>query len=179
MPDAQNRALRVISFDDRETVHNAFFGRGFLKARSRSQPSTPVDHPRAPASLKERREGFRFLERRPDPSGSGPPRPASRPCHATSWRPLPMPWRPLRNGSGLRPPALMGAICTPPSTWRSWAGPTTRLDAGRFCAAAGVRGRGGWCPREGAGGARGCPPQALGLKTSENTEALPRSTDVL
>jgi hypothetical protein len=100
VPDAQNRALRVITFDDRETVHNAFFGWGFLKARTRSQPSTPADHPHAPASLKERREGFRFLERRPNPSGPGPPPPAFRPCHATSWRPLPMAWCPLRNGSG-------------------------------------------------------------------------------
>ena len=45
VPEAQNRALRVITLEDRETVHNAFFDRGFLKARTRSQPSAPAAHP--------------------------------------------------------------------------------------------------------------------------------------
>jgi len=45
VPEAQNRALRVITFEDRETVHNAFFDRGFLKARTRSQPSPPAAPP--------------------------------------------------------------------------------------------------------------------------------------
>jgi hypothetical protein len=31
VPEAQNRALRVITLEDRETVHNAFFDRGFLQ----------------------------------------------------------------------------------------------------------------------------------------------------
>ena len=34
VPEAQNRALRVITLEDRETVHNAFFDRGFLRGRS-------------------------------------------------------------------------------------------------------------------------------------------------
>lgn len=38
VPEAQNRALRVITFEDRETVHNAFFDRGFLRSRTPSQP---------------------------------------------------------------------------------------------------------------------------------------------
>ena len=45
VPEAQNRALRVITLEDRETVHNAFFDRGFLKARTRSQPSAPAAPP--------------------------------------------------------------------------------------------------------------------------------------
>ena len=45
VPEAQNRALRVITLEDRTTVHNAFFDRGFLKARSRSQPSAPAVPP--------------------------------------------------------------------------------------------------------------------------------------
>ena len=45
VPEAQNRALRVVTLDDRETVHNAFFDRGFLKARTRSQPSPPAEKP--------------------------------------------------------------------------------------------------------------------------------------
>ena len=45
VPEAQNRALRVITLEDRETVHNAFFDRGFLKARTRSQPSAPAVPP--------------------------------------------------------------------------------------------------------------------------------------
>ena len=45
VPEAQNRALRVITLEDRETVHNAFFDRGFLKARTRSQPSPPAEKP--------------------------------------------------------------------------------------------------------------------------------------
>jgi hypothetical protein len=47
VPEAQNRALRVMSLEDRETVHNAFFDRGFLKARTRSQ-SSPLAAPPAP-----------------------------------------------------------------------------------------------------------------------------------
>lgn len=35
VPEAQNRALRVITLEDRETVHNAFFDRGFLRAQTR------------------------------------------------------------------------------------------------------------------------------------------------
>ena len=45
VPEAQNRALRVMTLEDRETVHNAFFDRGFLKARTRSQPSAPAAPP--------------------------------------------------------------------------------------------------------------------------------------
>ena len=30
VPEAQNRALRVVTLGDRETVHNAFFDRGFV-----------------------------------------------------------------------------------------------------------------------------------------------------
>ena len=45
VPEAQNRALRVITLENRETVHNAFFDRGFLKARTRSQPSAPAAPP--------------------------------------------------------------------------------------------------------------------------------------
>jgi hypothetical protein len=45
VPEAQNRVLRVITLEDRETVHNAFFDRGFLKARTRSQPSAPAVPP--------------------------------------------------------------------------------------------------------------------------------------
>jgi hypothetical protein len=45
VPEAQNRAPRVITLEDRETVHNAFFDRGFLKARTRSQPSAPAVPP--------------------------------------------------------------------------------------------------------------------------------------
>jgi hypothetical protein len=44
VPEAQNRALRVITLEDRETVHNAFFDRGFL----RGQPRTPLSKPGAP-----------------------------------------------------------------------------------------------------------------------------------
>lgn len=47
VPEAQNRALRVITLEDKETVHNAFFDRGFLKARTRSQP-LPSAAPPAP-----------------------------------------------------------------------------------------------------------------------------------
>jgi len=47
VPEAQNRALRVITLEDKETVHNAFFDRGFLKARTLSQPS-PFATPPAP-----------------------------------------------------------------------------------------------------------------------------------
>ena len=45
--EAQNRALRVITLEDRETVHNAFFDRGFLRAMTRS-PNPPP--PAAPPS---------------------------------------------------------------------------------------------------------------------------------
>ena len=45
VPEAQNRALRVITLEDRKTVHNAFFDRGFLKTRTRSQPSPPAAPP--------------------------------------------------------------------------------------------------------------------------------------
>lgn len=45
VPEAQNRALRVITLEDRTTVHNAFFDRCFLKARTRSQPSPPAAPP--------------------------------------------------------------------------------------------------------------------------------------
>ena len=45
VPKAQNRALRVVTLDDRETVHNAFFDRGFLKARTRSQTTLPAGKP--------------------------------------------------------------------------------------------------------------------------------------
>jgi hypothetical protein len=41
VPEAQNRALRVITLEDRETVHNAFFDRGYLRAVIRSQPNPP------------------------------------------------------------------------------------------------------------------------------------------
>ncbi len=45
VPEAQNRALRVITLEDRETVHNAFFDRGFLRGQSRSQLSSPAAPP--------------------------------------------------------------------------------------------------------------------------------------
>jgi hypothetical protein len=45
VPEAQNRALRVITLEDRKTVHNAFFDQGFLKTRTRSQPSPPAAPP--------------------------------------------------------------------------------------------------------------------------------------
>ena len=45
VPEVQNRALRVITLEDRETVHNAFFDRGFRKARNRSQTSPPAERP--------------------------------------------------------------------------------------------------------------------------------------
>ncbi|MFM9101010.1 MAG: hypothetical protein ACKOPS_06585 [Cyanobium sp.] len=45
VPEAQDRALRVITLEDRETVHNAFFDRGFLKSRTRSQSSPPAAPP--------------------------------------------------------------------------------------------------------------------------------------
>lgn len=48
VPEAQNRALRVITLEDRETVHNAFFDRGFLRARNRSAQPTSADAPPAP-----------------------------------------------------------------------------------------------------------------------------------
>ncbi|MFZ9318024.1 MAG: hypothetical protein ACO28M_00315 [Vulcanococcus sp.] len=43
VPEAGNRVLRVITLEDRETVHNAFFDRGFLRqqVRSRSDSSSP------------------------------------------------------------------------------------------------------------------------------------------
>ena len=43
VPEAGNRVLRVITLKDRETVHNAFFDRGFLRqqVRSRSDSSSP------------------------------------------------------------------------------------------------------------------------------------------
>jgi hypothetical protein len=40
--EAQNRALRVVTLEDRETIHNAFFDRGFLKALNRQQSSSPA-----------------------------------------------------------------------------------------------------------------------------------------
>ena len=45
VPEAQNRALRVITLEDRETVHNAFFDRGFLRGQPRSQISSPAAPP--------------------------------------------------------------------------------------------------------------------------------------
>jgi hypothetical protein len=45
VPKAQNRALRVITLEDRKTVHSAFFVRGFIRAPSRSQPSSPPAPP--------------------------------------------------------------------------------------------------------------------------------------
>lgn len=48
VPEAQNRALRVVTLDGKETVHNAFFDRGFLKARTQSQPSSPPAEKPAP-----------------------------------------------------------------------------------------------------------------------------------
>jgi len=42
VPEAQNRALRVMPLEDRQTVHNALFDRGFLRARPRSQPAEPA-----------------------------------------------------------------------------------------------------------------------------------------
>jgi len=47
VPEAGNRVLRVITLQDRETVHNAFFDRGFLRRQSRSQSASPS--PAAPA----------------------------------------------------------------------------------------------------------------------------------
>jgi len=48
VPEAGNRALRVITLEDRETVHNAFFDRGFLRGRAQPQASPPPDAPPAP-----------------------------------------------------------------------------------------------------------------------------------
>jgi hypothetical protein len=45
VPEAENRALRVVTLEDRETVHNAFFDRGFLRARNRPQTSPPAAPP--------------------------------------------------------------------------------------------------------------------------------------
>jgi len=45
VPEAENRALRVITLEDRETVHNAFFDRGFLRTLSRSHPPSPPAPP--------------------------------------------------------------------------------------------------------------------------------------
>jgi len=45
--EAQNRALKVNTLEYRETVHNAFFDRGFLMAMTRS-PNPPP--PAAPPS---------------------------------------------------------------------------------------------------------------------------------
>jgi hypothetical protein len=45
VPEAQNRVLRVITLDDRETIHNAFFDQGFLRARTRSLPCSPAAPP--------------------------------------------------------------------------------------------------------------------------------------
>ena len=45
VPEAQNPALRVVTLDDRETVHNAFFDRGFLRTLSRTQPPSPPAPP--------------------------------------------------------------------------------------------------------------------------------------
>ncbi len=45
VPEAQNRALRVMTLEDRETVHNAFFDRGFLRAMTRSQSPQPPAPP--------------------------------------------------------------------------------------------------------------------------------------
>ncbi len=45
VPEAENRALRVMSLEDRETVHNAFFDRGFLRTLSRTQPPSPPAPP--------------------------------------------------------------------------------------------------------------------------------------
>jgi hypothetical protein len=45
VPEAQNRALRVITLENRETVHNAFFDRGFLRALNRQQPFSPAAPP--------------------------------------------------------------------------------------------------------------------------------------
>jgi hypothetical protein len=45
VPEAQNRALRVVTLEDRETVHNAFFDRGFLRGISRSQNPSPLTPP--------------------------------------------------------------------------------------------------------------------------------------
>ena len=47
VPEAGNRTLRVITFEDRETVHNAFFDRGFLRQQGRSR--TDSFSPEAPA----------------------------------------------------------------------------------------------------------------------------------
>jgi len=47
VPEAGNRVLRVITLQDRETVHNAFFDRGFRRRQSRSPSASPS--PAAPA----------------------------------------------------------------------------------------------------------------------------------
>ena len=39
VPEAKNRVLRVITLEDRTTVHNAFFDRGFR----RRMPASPGD----------------------------------------------------------------------------------------------------------------------------------------
>jgi len=45
VPEAHNRALRVVTLDDRESIPKAFFDRGFLKARTRSQFAPPPEKP--------------------------------------------------------------------------------------------------------------------------------------
>jgi len=47
VPEAQNRAPRVMTLEDRETVHNAFIDRGFLRAQNRLQ-QPPSAAPPAP-----------------------------------------------------------------------------------------------------------------------------------
>jgi hypothetical protein len=42
VPEAQNRVLRVLTLGNRETVHSAFFDRGFLRARNRPQTPRPA-----------------------------------------------------------------------------------------------------------------------------------------
>ncbi|PSN12499.1 hypothetical protein C7293_19890 [filamentous cyanobacterium CCT1] len=37
IPDAENRVLRVITLEDGETVHNAFFDRNFYKRQQRGE----------------------------------------------------------------------------------------------------------------------------------------------
>jgi hypothetical protein len=42
VPEAGNCVLRVITLQDKETVHNAFFDRGFLRRQSRSLSPSPA-----------------------------------------------------------------------------------------------------------------------------------------
>ncbi len=45
VPEVENRTLRVMTLEDRETVPNAFFERGLLRSLSRAQSPPPSAEP--------------------------------------------------------------------------------------------------------------------------------------